>query len=234
MQAVILAGGIGTRLRPITYETPKSLISVCGKPFVQYQVELLRRHALTDILLCLKYKAAQIRRFLGDGSRFGVRISYSYDGEEPKGTAGALKGAAKKLEEEFIMMNGDSYVPVDFALLMRRFHDVSPQAMMVVYKNYNRYDKSNVVLNDGLIVKYSRKERPADMVYIDAGVTLFHKSVLDLIPDGCFYPLDKVYLALIERRQLRAFETKRRFYEIGSFEGLKDFGNYVRNLPWDA
>lgn len=227
MQTVILAGGLGTRLRPITDSIPKSMMPILGKPFIRYQIELLKRNELRDIVLCVGYKAEQIIKFLGNGKKFGVSIVYSEDGAELKGTAGTLKNAEPLLEDEFFVMNGDSYLPINFSKPLETFRTNNKLALMVVYKNRDRYDRSNVAIEDQRVVRYDRDRKWPGMEYIDYGLGIFKKEVLEFIPKGRFYQLDELFQKLIAMKQLMAFEVYRRFYEIGSFEGLKSFETYV-------
>lgn len=227
MQIVILCGGLGTRLASVTERVPKSLAILDGKPFLQYQVELLRSRGITDIVLCIGYLGQQIRRFLDDGTAWGVRIEYSDEGERLLGTAGAIKRAEPLLKERFFVMYGDSYLPLDFENVGKCFEERGRLAMMVVYRNDNRYDTSNVILDGDLVQVYDKKSRLPDMVYIDAGVSVLRKEVLGLIPPDEVYTLEALYQGLIQAKKLAAYETRQRFYEIGSPEGLEEFRNLV-------
>ena len=228
MQTVILAGGLATRLRPVTERVPKSMIKICGKPFLEYQIELLKDNGVLDIVLCLGYLGFKIREYFEDGKRFGVEIKYSEDGEKLLGIAGALKKAEKYLQEQFFLLYGDSYLPYDYQKIRKYFDNLSQLAMMVVYKNENRFDRSNVVVEDGKVKVYDKKNQTKEMVYIDSGLSLLRKEVLKMIPENTFFDLEKVYQKLIEKEQIGAYETKQRFFEIGSFEGLKEFENLIK------
>jgi len=228
MQTVILAGGLATRLRPVTEKIPKLMIKICGKPFLEYQIELLKDNGIFDVVLCLGYLGFQIKEYFGDGKRFGVEIKYSEDGEKLLGTAGALKKAERYLKDQFFLLYGDSYLPFDYQEIERYFDPQDFGAMMVVYKNENRFDRSNVVVENGEIKVYDKKNQTKDMVYIDSGLSILRKEVLKMIPENSFFDLEKLYQKLIEEKKLAAYETKQRFFEIGSFAGLEEFENLIK------
>ena len=230
MQMAILAGGLATRLQPLTEKIPKSMIMVEGKPFLQYQLEFLKQDGIIDIVLCVGYLSEPIETYFGDGKRFGVEIKYSKEDERLLGTAGALKNAETLLEEEFFVMYGDSYLFLNFKEVFWHFQKFNKSALMVVYKNYDKYDKSNVNVEEGMVKKYDKKHKTKDMVYIDYGVSILRKEVLDMVPENQVYSLEGLFPALIKQKEMLAFETKERFYEIGSHRGLEEFKKYVLSL----
>jgi NDP-sugar pyrophosphorylase family protein len=226
MQVAILAGGLATRLGELAKGQPKSMVKILDKPFLEYQLELLRRGGIINIVMCLGHMGEQIERYFGNGSRYGVNIRYSFE-DKSLGTAGALKKAKALLDNAFFTIYGDSYLFLNFSLAMSFFESQNKLALMSVYKNYDRYDKSNTVVDGKLVKKFSKKEKTKDMVYIEYGANIFSKEVLSMIPKNQFYPLDDLFPRLIEMEQLLAFEVKERFYEIGSPQGLKEFKEYI-------
>ena len=228
MQVVILAGGLATRLGELTRKQPKSLIRILGKPFLEYQLDLLKKNGIRDIVLCIGHLGEQIEDYFGDGRRFGVNIKYSRE-EQLLGTAGALKKAETLLDEVFFTLYGDSYLFLDFKAALSYFLSHDKLALMSVYKNFNRYEPSNVVVEGNMVKKYSKKEKTPDMVYIEYGANIFRKEVLDLIPRSP-YTLEQLFPQLIERGELLAYEVDKRFYEIGSPQGLKDFEKFAQNV----
>lgn len=230
MQIAILAGGLATRLQPLTEKIPKSMIMINGKPFLQYQLEFLKKEGITDIVLCVGYLSEQIETYFGDGKRFGVNIKYNRERGRLLGTAGALKNAERLLEDVFFVMYGDSYLLLNFKEVMSYYKRFNKSALMVVYKNYDKYDKSNVVVEDGLVKKYDKKHKTKDMIYIDYGVSILRKEVLNMISENQVYSLEDLFPALIKQNEMLAFETQARFYEIGSRRGLEDFKKYVLYL----
>lgn len=205
------------------------MVPVCGKPFLEYQIQFLKKNGVTDIILCVGHLSEQIEKYFGDGQRWGVSIRYARDGKTLLGTAGALRCAADKLDTEFFVIYGDSYVFLDFMEVYARFRQSGKSALMVVYRNYNKYDTSNVAVENGLVSRYDKTNSNGDLVFIDYGVLLFNKKVLDLIPENQVYPLEKVVTDLIQQKELAAYETKNRFYEIGSHTGLDEFTKYIKD-----
>jgi len=227
MQAVILAGGLGTRLRPITDEIPKVMVPIKGRPFLEHQLNLLKRQGVSDIVLCIGYLGEKIRNYFGDGKKLGLRIKYSEEGDKLLGTAGAIKKAQDLLDDVFFVTYGDAYLILDYGAVMKHFKKSNKLGLMVVFKNFDRFDRSNVVVEDGLVKVYSKKKKFPGMVYIDFGVSAFKKKALELIPDGKAVDLEELNQELIRRKELLAFETSQRFYEIGSPEGLREFEKLV-------
>ena len=231
MQVVILAGGAATRLRPLTETVPKSMLPVSGKPFLEHQIALLRSHGISNIVLCVGYLAHMIMDYFEDGSKFGVRLVYSQEGELLLGTGGAVRNAAPLLEEDFAVTYGDSYLMIDYSDLFRTFRDSGLPATMVVYRNEDRWDRSNVVVEGGKVAFYNKGERPPNTVYIDAGLSVFRKQTLCLLPSENPVGLDRLLHDLTKLNLLGAYETQQRFYEIGSFSGLQELRQVFTTLP---
>ena len=227
MQMVVLVGGLGTRLRPLTDRIPKSLVRVNERPFLDYQLALFRDAGFRDIVLCAGYLAEQIEACFGDGRGLGLRIRYGVERNGLLGTAGAVRQAEHLLDEEFFLTYGDSYLVMDYGGLLRSFRRQGKLAAMVVYRNDDRLERSNVVIEDGLVKAYDKERRLPGMRYINFGVSLLRKDALRLVPAGVPYSQEDWYGDLIERRELLAFETEQRFYEIGSPQGLREFRSIV-------
>ena len=223
---VILSGGLGTRMRLLTKRVPKSMIMVRDKPFLWYQLELLKKHQIYNIVLCAGYLGNQIKEYFKDGKEMGLNIQYSEE-KELLGTAGALKKAEPLLNEEFFVMNGDSYLMFDYAQIMSFFKKRNRLALMVVYKNFNQFETSNVITNGELVKLYDRSKRSSQMIHVDAGLYIFRRQVAADIPANFKILLDEIFAQLIEQNELLAFETSQRFYEIGSPGGLKEFGKLM-------
>ncbi len=233
LQIVILAGGKGTRILPLTQTMPKNMIEIKGKPFLSYQLELLKKNKIFDIVICVGFFAEQIVNYFEDGKKFGVNIRYVF--ESPSnllGTAGALKNAEQYLNDEFFVMYGDSYLPVDFQLIFKEFVRSEKLGLMTVYKNANRFDKSNTSIKDGLVTSYNKPMKKSDLEYIDYGLLVLKKKILENIPPKKFVDLDFIINQLIKEKELAANEVTQRFYEIGSFSGIKDFEKYLDALDY--
>jgi NDP-sugar pyrophosphorylase family protein len=223
LQIVVLAGGLGTRLAPLTQRRPKSLILVNGRPFLEYQLVLFRRSGILDIVLCVGHLGQHIKKHLGDGRRFGVDIRYSEEREGLLGTAGAVRNAETLLANEFFLTYGDSYLLLDYQAVMDWFRQRDRLGLMVVYRNCNQLESSNVVVEGDFVRAYDKEGRTPGMEYINYGVSLLRKEAISLIPPGRQFSQEEFYQLLIEERQLLAFETPQRFYEIGSPAGLEEF-----------
>jgi len=220
----ILCGGLGTRIEQGN-NVPKSLITIANKPFIFYQLELLSKNGFKNVVLCVGHLANKIIDVVGT-QRFGLKISYSIE-RTPLGTAGAIKKALPLLGECFFVMYGDSYLPVDFVEVGYAFVQLcwNKSGMMTVYKNQNKYDKSNVLYRDGRIIKYGKKSSTTEMEHIDYGLSVFNKEAFDVLKPNIKYDLSEVYNH--QHNRIMGYEMKSRFYEIGSPEGLKDFEEYI-------
>src|SRR6266540_3466125 len=190
LAVAILAGGLATRLRPITETVPKVLVPVAGKPFLAHQLELLRRQGITRAVLCLGHLGEMVEREFGDGRAHGVQLDYSYDGPVLLGTGGALQRALPKLGVSFFVLYGDSYLPIDFAPVAEFFKRSGKLGLMTVFQNEGRYDTSNVVFGDGEIKVYDKKTKLPAMRHIDYGLSLFRAAAFTGWPAD--QPLDLV------------------------------------------
>ena len=227
MQMVILAGGLGTRLGALTADIPKVMVPVFGRPFLAYQLELLRGQGVQRVVLCIGHYGEQVRDYFGDGSAFGVRISYSDEGETLLGTGGALKLAAPLLEDEFFLMWGDSYLLLDYRDVWQHHRAGGYPATMVVYRNHNLDERSNVILADGRVACYDKWHPRPEMTCVDNGLSVLSRSLLERVPAGQVFAIEEIYRQLAEEGNMGAYETPQRFYEIGSVSGLRLFSELV-------
>lgn len=223
----ILAGGLATRLRPITETIPKSLLEVNGEPFVVHQLRLLRGKGIRTVVLCVGHLGELVQQAVGDGAAFGVQVDYSFDGPVLLGTAGAIKNALPKLGDSFFVMYGDSYLPCDYAAVARSFESAGVPGMMTVFRNEGKWDTSNVEFEAGKILAYSKNERTPRMHYIDYGLGVFRAQAFEPLPEGKPCDLAELFADLLRRKQLAAFEVRERFYEIGSPEGLRETSEFL-------
>ncbi|MBC8147625.1 MAG: NTP transferase domain-containing protein [Bacteroidetes bacterium] len=224
---MILAGGLGTRLGKMVSDIPKPMIRINGIPFMEYQINLLRENNIVNIILCVGYLHEQIVDYFGDGTKFGVKIGYSIEREKLLGTAGAVRNAYTLLEKDFLLMYGDSYLPIDFSSVYHHFKKIPEKALMTVYKNDTKWDTSNIVFQGGKIVIYNKMEIIPEMNYIDYGLMLFSKEIIETIPEYQYCNLDKLQFDLVQRGEMAGFEVIQRFYEIGSTRGFSDFTDFV-------
>ncbi len=229
LPVAILAGGLATRLRPLTEAIPKSLLDVAGKPFIMHQIALLRRNQINHIVLCVGYLGEMIQEALGNGHLLDVHIDYVFDGPALLGTGGALKKALPILGDAFFVLYGDSYLDTDYQAAHVAFERSGKLGLMTVYRNEGRWDSSNVLFLDGRIEFYDKYTPALKMQHIDYGLALLRSQALADVPDRQTYDLANVYQDLIAQDQLAGFEVTQRFYEIGSPEGLADTRSYLLN-----
>jgi NDP-sugar pyrophosphorylase family protein len=225
----ILAGGLATRLRPITEKTPKLLVEVAGEPFLSHQIRLLKKAGLTHLVLCVGYLGERIVEQYGDGSAWGMKIEYSFDGHNLLGTGGALIKALPLLGEAFYVLYGDSYLPIDYLAVGQSFLDSGKPGLMTVFENHGHFDASNVWFEDGKIRVYDKKNRTPQMHHIDYGLGLLRAEALKPYPHDEVVDLATVYGQLVSTGQLAGFEVKTRFYEIGSPSGLQELDARLRS-----
>jgi len=226
----ILAGGLGTRLRPLTEKLPKALLEINGEPFIAHQLRLLRSNDIGHVVICVGYGAESIRKSVGDGARFGLKVDYSFDGPRLLGTAGAIKKALPLLGNAFFVLYGDSYLPCDYLSVQRSFEANHRLALMTVYANRNRWDRSNVEFLDGQILAYDKKNPSSGMQHIDYGLGVFAQEAFDRVGSHERFDLADLYQILLQMRELAGFEVTERFYEIGSFEGLEELRGHLAGL----
>jgi NDP-sugar pyrophosphorylase family protein len=229
MTVAILAGGMATRLRPITEKIPKLLVEVAGEPFFSHQIRLLKACGLTDLVLCVGHLGEKIVEAYGDGARWGVRIRYAFDGPKLLGTGGAIIAALPLLGEGFHVLYGDSYLPIDYGAVERHFLGSGRLGLMTVYENRGQYDTSNVWFESGEIRVYDKKRRLPQMRHIDYGLGCFRPAAFDGFSRSEPVDLAEVQQALLARGQLAAYEVKERFFEIGSPAGLAELNLLLRS-----
>ncbi|MCR5507862.1 MAG: HAD-IIIA family hydrolase [Lachnospiraceae bacterium] len=250
MQVVVLMGGLGTRLKEYTKECPKPLVDVEGRPFFDYSLKLLMHHGFRKFLFLIGYRAEMIEEYYGDGSRLGISVTYCYDGKELLGTGGAVRRAYGLLEDDFLLMYGDSFMDIDYEETLYRYFEGKSRgmrALMTVLKNGNRFDKSNVVMDGTEIKLYDKMNMTPEMDYIDYGVCVYEKSLFEdeYLKDITGIPAEsgagenggpadiKFDIALIQNRlsldkKIAAHIVTKRFYEIGSPGALNEFKGYVK------
>jgi MurNAc alpha-1-phosphate uridylyltransferase len=224
----ILVGGYGTRLGSLTQKIPKCLIRINGRPFIDWQLDLLVKNGYLDFVFCASHKSEMIQEYLGDGSDRGITIKYSFDGEFQLGTGGAIINALPKLGEVFGVIYGDSYLPINFLEVEQFFLNSKSQALMTVYKNQNQLDFSNVEFTQGKLIQYNKTSRNENMHHIDYGITFFRETAFRKWVDQAPFELSEVCSRLAKDSNLDGFEVFERFYEIGSPQGIEDFSRYLK------
>jgi len=218
----ILAGGLATRLGATVATLPKALVPVAGRPFIDHQLALLRDAGARRVVLCVKHMASAIEAHLGDGAAHGLAISYAHDGERLLGTGGALRQALPLLGDACFVLYGDSYLEVPLAPIVAALDQSPAWGVMTVLRNDGRWDKSNALVQDGRLVRYDKRSPSPGMAHIDYGLALLRREAVDRIPPETSYDLSDLYRDLVDEERMIGFEVTRRFYEIGSPEGLAE------------
>jgi len=227
LPVALLAGGLATRLRPLTEKIPKSLIEVNGEPFIIHQLRLLHSRGVTRVVICAAHLGEMIQQVVGDGAHWGVRADFSFDGAPLRGTAGAVQRALPLLGDAFFVVYGDSYLPCDYRVVQTAFESSGQLALMTVFQNAGQWDRSNVEFANGRILVYDKRYATPAMRHIDYGLGVFRAAVFADVPSDQPYDLATLYQNLLARAQLAGLEVRERFYEIGSFEGLEATRQYL-------
>ena len=222
LPVAILAGGLATRLQPITEKIPKSLVDIAGEPFLAHQLRLLHSHGIRKAVLCVGHLGEMIERDFGDGATFGVELRYSFDGPVLLGTGGALRLALPLLGDAFFVLYGDSYLPVDYAAVGEAWRASAKDALMTVFQNEGAWDTSNVEFSDGKLLLYDKRDRTPAMRYIDYGLSIFKASVFADRASGERFDLSDVQRDLVAQGRMAGYEVRERFYEVGSHAGLAE------------
>ncbi|MBV8378560.1 MAG: nucleotidyltransferase family protein [Verrucomicrobia bacterium] len=233
LPVVVLAGGLATRLRPLTEKIPKALVEVAGRPFLEHQIALLKQNGIAEVILCVGYLGNLIEQRYRDGAALGIRIRYSFDGPKLLGTGGAIKRASALLPEAFYVLYGDSYLPVDYRAVAAAFQGAGKPALMTVFANADAWDVSNVWFENGRIRLYSKRDKLRQMKYIDYGLMICTRQIFDDFPSDLSFDLADLLENLSRRGELAGHEVSQRFYEIGSPAGLVELGELLLSREVD-
>jgi NDP-sugar pyrophosphorylase family protein len=231
LPVAILAGGLATRLRPITEKIPKSLVEVAGEPFLSHQLRLLHARGIRRAVLCVGFLGEMIERDFGDGARFGIELRYSFDGPVLLGTGGALRQALPLLGDAFFVLYGDSYLPVDYTAVEAAWRASGKDALMTVFRNEGAWDTSNVEFSGGKIARYDKRDRTPAMRHIDYGLSIFTAKVFADRAPGEHLDLADVQRDLVAQGRMAGYEIHERFYEIGSHAGLAELDALLLKKP---
>jgi NDP-sugar pyrophosphorylase family protein len=229
LPVAILSGGLATRMRPMTETIPKALLTVAGKPFVHYQLEALAMQGVKKVVLCLGYLGEMIEADIGDGSQFNIEVFYSYDGNKLVGTGGALKKALSIIGDEFFVLYGDSFLPINFKSVEAFYKLAKKPALMTIFHNQGRWDSSNVEFENDNLIEYNKQLPNPRMKYIDYGLSVLTAEALKTPEWGDVFDLSLVFHSLSRQSQLAGLEVFERFYEIGSPSGLADLEQFLRD-----
>lgn len=220
---LILAGGLATRLYPITQNIPKSLIYIDGRPFIFHQLDLLDSQGIQSVVLCVGHLGNEIFSAVGRHYK-NISIQYSWDGEKKLGTGGAVKRAITErlIRNSFGVLYGDSYLPIDYSKVVDFHKSSGKTATMTVFENKNLYDRSNVIYENEQVIKYDKKIQDEKMKHIDYGFAIYEPAAFSENQCGQEFDLSETIIRLVEKNQLAGFEVFERFYEIGSIQGIHE------------
>jgi len=221
-QAVIISGGFGTRLYPITKKVPKILVEISGKPFIDYLIPLCKKNGIEEIVFCVGHLWEQVRDYVGDGKKFGIKAYYSVE-DKKLDTGGAIKKALPYLDKEFLVTYGDSFLDIDWQDVANAFKKSPAKGIMSVYENNWRLVPSTIIIDKEGYIKEFNKENPRpEMTHMEYGINIFSKDIIDKIPKEVF-PLGDYFNYLAKDSNLLSYPTTRMFYDIGTPEGIKKF-----------
>lgn len=227
LPVVILCGGLSTRLQPLTETIPKSMVTVLGKPFIDWQLSLLKENGCKEVILCIGKFGDQIRDHIGSGLRCGIHVQYSDDSGQLLGTGGALQNAYRILPSEFIVMNGDIYVDINYRKLTNHYFCENTLLLMTVYPANGTNIMGNVSINNNKLQKYDKSGTGQDLNYVDFGITVMKRRLLNRFPVGDTFDFGVIYSNLIEHQQASYYVSSTPLHEIGSPDGLRETEEYL-------
>jgi NDP-sugar pyrophosphorylase family protein len=235
---LILAGGKGTRIADFIKDVPKSMIEIAGEPFVAHVLRLLKREGVHKVVFLVQHLCEPIESFVGDGSRFDLEVSYSRDGEDALGTGAAVSKALSRVESDFAVMYGDTYLDISMAPAFNAFKDSQFKAMMTVLENHNQWQPSNVEFeqSSAAILKYDKQKPTSSMHFLDYGLSFFGKETFEKHAKGLkknSFDLGDIFKSMAKKKELGGYAVNRRFYDIGTLENLVETRAYLsQNSLW--
>lgn len=219
-QAVILAGGLGTRLEPFTLKKPKPMFEIEGIPFLQHILAQVGTWGIRQVVLLLGYKAEIIQDYFGDGSQLGIQILYSVT--MPEFNTGARLRAAKNLiNDEFILLYCDNYCPINLKKAYKNFKASNDLIQITAYSNRDSYTRNNLMLKDKKVIVYDKKREVEGLQAVDIGYAFIRKEVLNRIPEKNVNFEASVYPSVVQEGRMGVYLTEHRYYSIGSWERIE-------------
>ena len=225
-QAVILAGGKGTRLKPFTDKNPKPMIPINGKPFLDHLIEMLKENGIEEVVILTGYLSGKIEEYFGHGSKFGVNIKYSFtpflneNGQENESGL-RIKNAQDLLDDVFLLMYCDNYWPLQLEKLKKLYSEKETDALVTVYSNKDNSTKNNILVDNSIVKKYDRARQEKNLNGVEIGFFILNKKVLDLIPEhNCHFERD-ILPELIAQEQVSGYLTDNKYYSISNLERAK-------------
>ena len=226
----ILSGGLATRLHPITKTLPKALIRISGQPFIFHQLKFLRKQGIRKVVICIGHLGEMIKSCVGDGSKFDLKVLYSTEEEKLLGTGGAIKKALSKLGENFFVLYGDTFLPINFNLVEKAYLSSDKLCMMTVLKNDGKWDQSNVLFKKNKLIEYNKRKPSIEMKYIDYGLSILSADVFKSYSNKSIFDLSDLYESLSLQKKIEGYQVYERFYEIGTLNAIKETEKYLGNI----
>ncbi len=222
-EAIILCGGKGTRVSKYTKKIPKCLIKIHGKPFLYYQLKYLKKNNINNVILSTGYLTNKIEYFVKNINFIDIKIKK--DGKKLLGTGGAIFNCLKFLKTNFFVIYGDSYLNFNLTKLIKQ----KKNPTMAIYRNYNKFDKSNVKIDKNNNIIYYRKNNNLKLQYIDYGASYINKSIFKNVKKNVKFDLSELFENISRDKMLKGYKVKKRFYEIGSYTGIKELKKFLKN-----
>ncbi len=230
-QAVILAGGRGQRLHPITEKIPKPMVLFHGKPFLEYMIEYLKKEGFTEVILLVGYLHEKITSYFGDGSKFGINIKYSITDINNE-TGPRLEAARSMLDPVFFLTYCDNYCPINTQKAWEHFcSQENTLAQITVYSNIDKFTRDNLRVENGLVSTYDKSRSQDNLSGVDIGFSFMHLEVLDLMPNENLNFEKIVYPKLVQEKKMAAYVTHHRYYSVGSLERLPVTELFLKRDP---
>jgi NDP-sugar pyrophosphorylase family protein len=229
LPVAVLAGGLGTRMADISGPTtPKALLRVAGRAFIDFKLASLAAEGVKRVVLLLGHGDRLIADHVGTGADYGLHVTCRSDGPTLLGTGGAVRRALDLLGEAFWVTYGDTFLRAPMAEIEATFHSRGIEAMMTVLRNRDRWDRSNVHIEKGLVVEHRKGSPPGSYEYIDYGLAILRREPVETFPAGSPFDLEQVFQLLIANGTMGAYVVSRRFYEIGTPEGYRQTNEFLR------
>ena len=233
---IVLAGGLATRILPLTYSKPKYLLPILGKPFVDYQFDLFQENSLFDITFCLGHLGNEVQNHIVQLNKHtfsnSFRLDFSHDGPQRLGTGGAIAKSLPTFSGNFAVMYGDSYITANLQEIMRSFHDDSGQTQITVTRNVLNPNEHNVVIQEGILEKVGKNI--SDGTHAEYGFTLVNRNNFENFIESnsqqnglLEFDFLEFLMSELKAKKLAYYETRHPYWEIGSFDGIDRFEKYI-------
>ena len=227
LPVIILAGGKGTRVKKITKNHPKALLKFYNKPFIEYQINYLIKQNVKQIIVSIRYKPKEFLEYFKKKKFDNIKIRLIKDGKDLVGTGGAVKKILNKVNQSCFIIYGDSYLPINFSKIKDTFIKNKKKPIMVIYKNNNEFDKSNVYIKGNKFI-YDKFNKTKKMQYIDYGLSILNSKDFKSFKNKKSFDLSEVYNKLSVENKMNYKKVNKKFYEIGSYKGIKNFKRYIK------